>query len=66
MRPWLVKCPWLHTDCGVEETQTVMARLSAGWASPCTRGLWGGDALLLSTGAAGNRAHRRRAAGAHL
>jgi hypothetical protein len=27
----------------------------AGWVSPSSRGLWGGDALLLSTGAAGNR-----------
>jgi hypothetical protein len=26
--------------------------MSAGWASPSSRGLWGGDALLLSTGAA--------------
>ena len=25
-----------------------------GWASPSSRGLWGGGALLLSTGAAGN------------
>ena len=23
----------------------------AGWASPCSRGMWGGHALLLSTGA---------------
>jgi hypothetical protein len=28
---------------------------SAGWVSPSSRGLWGGDPLLLSNGAAGNR-----------
>jgi hypothetical protein len=27
--------------------------VSAGWLRPSSRGLWGGDALLLSTGAAG-------------
>ena len=29
--------------------------MSAGWVRPCSCRLWGGDALLLSTGAAGNR-----------
>ena len=29
--------------------------VSVGWASPSSRGLWGGDALLLFTGAVGNR-----------
>ena len=32
--------------------------VSVGWLSPSSRGLWGGDALLLSTGAAGTETLR--------
>jgi hypothetical protein len=32
--------------------------VSAGWVNPSSRGLWGGHALLLPTGAAGNRKSR--------
>ena len=46
-------------SCHLEGRHEAVARLvlevSAGWVSPSSRGLRGGDALLLSTGAAGSR-----------
>jgi hypothetical protein len=51
-------CPWVTRVWRAVVKQTkASARLdlevSAGWASPYSRGLWGGDALLLSV--TGNR-----------
>ena len=44
-----------HLESRAKASARLVLEVSAGWASPSSRGLWGGDALLLSTGAAGNR-----------
>jgi hypothetical protein len=43
-----------HLESRAKATARLDLEASAGSASPCSRGLWGGDALLLSASAAGS------------
>jgi hypothetical protein len=44
-----------HLESRAKASARLVLKVSAGWLSPSSRGLRGGDALLLSTGAAGSR-----------
>jgi hypothetical protein len=36
-----------------QDSSMIGSKVSVGWVSPSSRGMWGGDALLLSNGVAG-------------
>jgi pentatricopeptide repeat protein len=44
-----------HLESRPKAAARLVLEVSAGWPSSSSRGLWGGDALLLSTGRAANR-----------
>ena len=48
-------CCVRHLESRAKASARLSLEVSVGWASPSSRGLWGGDALLLFTGAVGNR-----------